>query len=135
MPAADVMDKSAQALVLQKVGKSPVKVSITHPSYQAWSQAWQSELQAQQAKQADLMRCVYGNPFRSVTIDPDWLRWNNGTVRAIARAIYEEPGRYRLGILADALEEAGCTNQDLLAHCRSGGDHVRGCWPVDLLLK
>ena len=39
-----------------------------------------------------------------------------------------------LPILADALEEAGCANQDLLAHCRHSGEHVRGCWAVDLLL-
>ena len=37
-------------------------------------------------------------------------------------------------ILADALEDAGCTNQDILNHCRGGGEHVRGCWVVDLLL-
>ena len=39
-----------------------------------------------------------------------------------------------LPVLADALEEAGCTDADLLAHCRSGGGHLRGCWAVDLLL-
>ena len=39
-----------------------------------------------------------------------------------------------LRVLADALEEAGCTDADLLAHCRSGGGHLRGCWAVDLLL-
>ena len=32
------------------------------------------------------------------------------------------------------LEDAGCTNQDILAHCRKPGEHVRGCWVVDLLL-
>jgi hypothetical protein len=36
-------------------------------------------------------------------------------------------------VLADALEEAGCTDRTLLEHCR-GGLHVRGCWAVDLLL-
>lgn len=37
-------------------------------------------------------------------------------------------------MLADALEEAGCTNQDMLSHCRNGGTYVRGCWVLDLLL-
>jgi hypothetical protein len=37
-------------------------------------------------------------------------------------------------ILADALEEAGCTDQLILDHLRSPGPHVRGCWPVDLIL-
>ena len=40
----------------------------------------------------------------------------------------------RLAILADALEEAGCDSEDLLAHLRSPGPHVRGCWAVDLVL-
>jgi hypothetical protein len=40
----------------------------------------------------------------------------------------------RLAVLADALEEAGCDNADVLAHLRDGGDHVRGCWVVDGLL-
>jgi hypothetical protein len=47
----------------------------------------------------------------------------------------DEAGDYRgLPLLADALEEAGCTDADLLAHCRSGGGHLRGCWAVDLIL-
>jgi hypothetical protein len=40
----------------------------------------------------------------------------------------------RLAVLADALEEAGCGDAEILAHCRGGGEHVRGCWPVDLVL-
>jgi hypothetical protein len=52
----------------------------------------------------------------------------------VAQAIYDERAFDRMSILADALEEAGCTDQDILAHCRSGGDHVRGCWVVDLVL-
>ena len=39
-----------------------------------------------------------------------------------------------LPVLADPLEEAGCAAADLLAHCRSGGGHLRGCWAADLLL-
>jgi hypothetical protein len=52
----------------------------------------------------------------------------------LAQAIYEERAFDRLPILADALEESGCYNADLLAHCRSDGPHVRGCWAVDLVL-
>ena len=40
----------------------------------------------------------------------------------------------RLPVLADALQDAGCDNADILTHCRSGGEHVRGCWVLDLLL-
>jgi len=80
------------------------------------------------------LRDLFGNPFRLVSIDPRCVRWSDGTVVKLAQAVYEERAFDRLPILADALEEAGCTNQDIFGHCRSGGEHVRGCWVVDLLL-
>jgi hypothetical protein len=86
------------------------------------------------AFQCRLLRDINSNPFRPITIDPAWLAWNDGTVQKIAQAIYDERAFDRMPILADALEEAGCPNQDILTHCRSGGEHVRGCWVVDLLL-
>jgi hypothetical protein len=86
--------------------------------------------------QANLLRCVFGNPFRPITMNPAWkvLAWNDGTVRKIAQSIYEERAFDRLPILADALTDAGCDHADLLNHCRSEGPHVKGCWVVDLLL-
>jgi hypothetical protein len=86
------------------------------------------------AAQAILLRDIFGNPFRPVALDPAWLAWNGGTVRKMAEAIYDDRAFDRLPILADALEEAGCTDRDILDHCRWGGDHVRGCWAIDLLL-
>jgi ATP-dependent Clp protease ATP-binding subunit ClpA len=66
--------------------------------------------------------------------DPSWLTWNHGSVATIARAIGEEYRWGDLPILADALEEAGCKDQELLNHCREPGDHGGGCWAVALLL-
>ena len=77
------------------------------------------------------LRDIFGNPFRPVVADPAWL---TPTVVSIAEAIYRDRAFDRLPILADALEEAGCTNADLLLHCRQPGEHVRGCWAVDLVL-
>jgi hypothetical protein len=85
-------------------------------------------------RSALLLRDIFGNPFRPVAINPAWLSWNDGTVKKIAQAIYDERAFDRMPILGDALEEAGCTNSDILAHCRQSGEHVRGCWVVDLLL-
>ncbi len=76
-------------------------------------------------------RDVAGNPFRPIVADPEWL---TPTVQAIAASIYEDRAFDRLPILADAFEEAGCTNADVLLHCRKPGEHVRGCWVVDLVL-
>lgn len=73
---------------------------------------------------------VFGNPFRPVSADPRWL---TSTVVALAEGIYQDLAFDRMPILADALEEAGCDNADILSHCRGDGPHVRGCWVVDLL--
>jgi hypothetical protein len=83
----------------------------------------------------DLLRDIFGNPFRPATIDPIWLARNDRAVLLLAQAIYDERAFDRLPILADALEDAGCTSTEILAHCRSGGEHVRGCWVVDALTR
>jgi hypothetical protein len=89
------------------------------------------------AFESALARCVFGNPFRPVAIDP---AWRTPTVVALAQAAYEERSlpsgvldRDRLLILADALEEAGA-DVVLLEHLRSAGPHVRGCFVVDTVL-
>jgi hypothetical protein len=74
---------------------------------------------------------VFGNPFRPVALDPSWL---TSTVVQLAQGIYADRAFDRLPILADALQDAGCEHPDVLAHCRSDGPHVRGCWVADLLL-
>jgi hypothetical protein len=83
--------------------------------------------------QCDLLRDVFGNPFRPVTADPAWLHRNDGAVVKVARAIYEERAFERLPLLADAVEDAGCTEAALVGHLRGPGPHVCGCWALDLL--
>jgi hypothetical protein len=82
----------------------------------------------------DLLRELFGNPFRPPTFDPAWLGWNGNTVARLARAAYDEYAFDQLPILADALEDAGCSDAAILAHCRGPNGHVRGCWVVDGLL-
>jgi ATP-dependent Clp protease ATP-binding subunit ClpA len=67
-------------------------------------------------------------------VDPSWLSWNNGTALTIARVIREDRRWTDFPILADALEDAGCTDGEMLRHCRQGGAHSRHCWVLDLLL-
>jgi hypothetical protein len=90
-----------------------------------------SRLVVEQAIQSDILRDIFGNPFRPATLDPSWL---TSTVVALARGIYEERAVDRMPILADALQDAGCDSADVLGHCRGPGPHVRGCWVVDLVL-
>jgi hypothetical protein len=88
--------------------------------------------------QARLLRCVFGNPFRAVSFPP---AWRTADVTALAEAAYHHRRMpagtlrpSRLAVLADALEEAGCTSAALLGHLRERGPHVRGCWAIDLAL-
>jgi hypothetical protein len=79
-----------------------------------------------------LLRCISGP--RPAKRAPRSRLVASSTVVAIAAGVREEQAFERLPILADALEEAGCTDADILAHCRGPGPHVRGCWVVDLIL-
>jgi hypothetical protein len=100
-------------------------------------EAWAAATRVAESAAYDpgLVRCLFGNPFRPLPpFDPTWLSWNDGTVIKLAQAIYEERRFADLPILADALEEAGCTDEDILTHCREGGEHARGCWVLDLVL-
>jgi hypothetical protein len=81
---------------------------------------------------AGLLRDLFGNPFRPVTIDPTGLTPN---VVMLARSFYHDRNFAGLPILADALEESGCTSPDLLDHLRGPGPHVLGCWALDTVLN
>jgi hypothetical protein len=114
-----------------------------------WNAAWDAAAEAasvpaeraEQGRQAVLLRDVFGPlPFRPVPVDPAWLSWSDGTVVRLAEAAYDEwhlpagtldPAR--LAVLADALEEAGCQDAEILGHLRGPGPHVRGCHVVDQL--
>lgn len=82
--------------------------------------------------QAHLLRDIFGPfLFRPIALDGSWL---TPTATSLAKVTYDARSFDRVPILADALEEAGCTNAEILAHCRGPGPHVRGCWVVDLIL-
>jgi hypothetical protein len=78
-----------------------------------------------------LLRDILGNPFRSISFEKSW---RSPTATALATGIYQDKAFDRLPILADALEEAGCDDADVLNHCRGPGPHARGCWVIDMLL-
>jgi hypothetical protein len=78
-----------------------------------------------------LVRDIFGNPFRPVAFSPEW---RTTTAVAIAQGMYESRDFGPMPLLADALQDAGCEQPDILDHCRGPGPHVRGCWVVDGVL-
>jgi hypothetical protein len=91
----------------------------------------------EQKRQCDLIREVFGNPFRPV----DFAPWRTATAVAMARDLYDHREYSGMPILADALQDAGCEDEHVLSHCRDAGGgspdgtgHVRGCWVLDGLL-
>ena len=115
----------------------------------AWDAAWDSAYDArgvardrmlgstwegERLWQAELLHDLFGNPFRAFRLDHYWLLANDGAVSHLARLIYDEDRFGELPYLADALEDAGCTCEAILDHCRARGRHSRGCWVVDAVL-
>ena len=105
----------------------------------------QAALHRVRRQMCELFREVIGNPFRPWKAVPDFL--GGGVVqpdgrtvrltdaaRRLAQGIQADQAFDRLPILADALEEAGFTDPELLAHCRQPAGHVRGCWALDVAL-
>ena len=83
--------------------------------------------------QINLLRDIFGNPFRPVDFDPEW---RTATAVALAQTMYDARNFHAMPILADALQDAGCEDTAILDHCRDeNSPHVRGCWVVDLVLN
>jgi hypothetical protein len=88
-----------------------------------------------------LLHDLFGNPFPPITVSTLWLRWNEAAVIRLAQTAYDERtlpagtlDNTRLVVLADALEEEGCTDEQILTRLRGGDEHYRGCFVVDALL-
>jgi hypothetical protein len=103
-------------------------------AYQVTGKDWDKDHADEPDHQLILLRDIFGNPFRPLQIDPAWLRWHDGAIVHMAQSIYDGRRFQDLPMLADALEEAGCTDPEILGHCRGPGEHMRGCWVVDLVL-
>ena len=110
------------------------------PGYIAWltrtafeTPQFRSSQWTESPEQANLVRCVFGNPYCPVTFSAEW---RTDTAVSLAKQMYASRDFSGMPILADALQDAGCDNEDVLSHCRGATlSHVRGCWVVDLVLN
>lgn len=103
-------------------------VDPRHPDRQVASKAIRCEPSERVCR---LIRDIFGNPFRPISFDPSW---RTETAFTLVRQMNDSRDFSAMPILADALQDAGCDNEDILTHCREPGEHVRGCWVVDLVL-
>jgi hypothetical protein len=111
---------------------APAPVQKQDPAIrQVCIDAGEMDRSAERTAQCDLLRDIFHGPRRAVYFR---AHWRNNTITNLATAISSGARLETLPILADALEEAGCADTDILGHCRSEGPHVRGCWAVDLIL-
>jgi hypothetical protein len=132
----DVVEYQAAGSAAALVRRQPEEVALAHWALQR--EANEADTEARNAWLKDLrnlsilLRDIFGNPFRPVTFNP---AWRTSDVLLLAQGIYDERAFDRMLILADALQDAGCDNEDILSHCRDVKQtHVRGCWVVDLVL-
>jgi hypothetical protein len=131
-----------QVLIERTVSKGR---GLQHIHSGRWSWDWKWSFECERAnglairadarektRRANLLRELFCNPFRPVTFNPSW---RTSDVLLLAQGISDQRAFDRMPILADALQDAGCDNEDILNHCRdANATHVRGCWVVDLVL-
>ena len=133
-PGWDALWSAAQYALKEKPQEATDRMALHYYLLHGVGTDWEGERRGQ----CGLVRETFGNPFRPATVKP---AWQAPQVVALAQAAYDRrelpAGQLdptRLAVLADALEEAGCADPDLLGHLRGPGPHVRGCWAVDLCL-
>jgi hypothetical protein len=126
LEALDVATKQTSTAPLGACHKAQLAfAAVSRPDYDAG-------LRRAEPEQVLLIRDIFGNPFRPVALDP---AWRTSTAVALAQQMYDARDFGLMPILGDALQDAGCENEDILTHCRdANGTHVRGCWVVDLVL-
>jgi hypothetical protein len=129
--AAEAARAAAEAACEEAAVAAAVAAAAACNAY-AGDPALRGHVAAEHRAQCRLLRCVF-NPFRPAA-EPTWLAAEGGAMANLAHRIYQERAFERLPELAGALERAGCTDAAVLTHCRSGGEHVRGCWAVEALL-
>jgi len=144
MPRADDLKGKVRAVRLaaataQQLAKRAAEVAASEVGWDRWSrwvfQGWASPVSFEMHREGltALLREIFGPlPFRSIYVEP---AWRTPKVLALAQTSYDQRAFDRLPELVSALEDAGCTDSELVRHLHGPGAHVRGCWVIDLLLS
>ena len=133
LPSHVLQASQAFATRIEQLQQEKVAVLEEEADYEKGLE-WAAQLRDQALKVQRRRETLLREWIMHYVIDGSWLSWNGGMVPKLAQAISQGRRWEDLPILADALREAGCTDQEILSHCRRAEGHVRGCWVVDLLL-
>jgi hypothetical protein len=155
-PRAQLVEGESVYLAAQLTAEVAGLVAANRAWMPAWKQARQERLDreaathradgtasdamypaetAERQHQADLLRDLFGNPTSKRRRDLSWLANVNATANNLARTIAAKQSFESMPILADALEDAGCGDIEILTHLRGTSPHALGCWVLDLLLR
>jgi hypothetical protein len=121
-----------------RAAQAAVDTTIEKGIFAAWEvcqSVWLADREGNAGARSGLLRELFGNPFRSPVLPEGWRGWNHGLLVRLAQHLQDEQLWEDLPVLADALEESGCRDEDILQHCRSTSGHVPGCWVLNLLLS
>jgi hypothetical protein len=123
---------AAQSAASCAVRFAPIAWVRANPGQRQTSRGGRVAAEAEVAAQVQMLHCVFDSAIRSVVFDP---AWRTSTAVSLAGGMYGSRDFGAMPILADALQDAGCDNEDVLNHCRDPNQtHVRGCWVVDRVL-
>jgi hypothetical protein len=144
---------TAASLTGATAGRRPLSGAAYHARQAlAWEKAAAPQRRAEREgmmkeeaiRQWALVLDIFGNPHRPVALAPARLAptivslalaaWDHRVAPDPSRPGWLVLGPARLAILADAVEEAGCDEPEILEHLRGPIEHVRGCWCVDAIL-
>lgn len=128
--AARTSDEVQDALGAEAEARALAAGALLSVAAAEYAKVWRDEV----ARHCNWIRDLLSDRFLRSRFDSHWLQGNHQTARNMAQAIYEGQSFGEMPILADALEEVGCANEEILSHCRQPGEHIRGCWVLDLLL-
>jgi hypothetical protein len=121
--------QAGRALALEQIYGTSSAPIVSDP--ESVKDAYQTVAWDMIRAQTASLRCLIRQPDSRVTFEP---AWRTSTVLALASQMDELKDYLGMPILADALQDAGCEETELLGHCR-GDSHVSGCWVIEMLLR
>jgi hypothetical protein len=132
--ARKAYDAARTCAAKARYARAAVAVATEGTAKGETSTLWTRIEQEEKTRQVTMLRDLFGNPFRRVVAEPAWLSWRGGELQRLVREIEAKQAFDQLPKLIELLREAGCGEKDLVEHCGREGQHVRGCWMIDLLL-